>query len=648
MRWKSAVPLLVLLISFVHLPRAAAQDWLPVTDAEKNMKTNPLDPGSGAVVLFKHGEINVLERQSLNWLINIHTYVRIKILTDAGRESGNVTVEFHKFVRLGKIEGRTIKPSGEIIPLDTSQVFRGIEYSEGKQFAMLQERFAFPAIEPGAIIEYQTDENVDGIYPPTYYFDTSGLGTLQATLKVTVAPRLALAQFPMDTTTNKVTFTQAQKAVGIETDYTTQNLRAIRNEPFSVPFRDQAAGVMFTPVELAFSGQVFPQIKKWDDIADRISDDLMQMNKTSSQMSKKAKDLAGKLPDPKDRAQAIYSYIQKEITTPPVFGIDLGRPMDDIITSKHGDPDEVNAMYMSMLREVKVDANLVLIGAQNWQSQIVKSFPNLRQFSRVVTRINLKDGPIFVDPSDSAAPFGELPWFERGVTGVEIKGSKVQDTPIPAGSPDDNLSSTKTTFHVDKDWKTEGDVEFSLKGAEAIDFRSDFQEEAPEKVEQRLTDYFGYGIADSEVSNIVHPDFKDSSQPIVIKARLQEHLTQDSGPGELLLNPWIDDQYSTPLFKASERHSAVRFYNPERRVSTSVWQLDPAITVKQLPKDVNLTNDVADFSHTCKQDGATVTCTRTFVLKKTLLTNMGQYNVVRQFFDEIAKNDKEVMVLVGN
>jgi hypothetical protein len=648
MRGKTLLPLLILLVSLIHAPRATAQDWVPVTDAEKSMKTNPLDPGSGAVVLFKRGELNVLEKESSNWRTNVHTYTRIKILTEAGRESANVSIDFPKYMRLSKIEGHTIKPSGEIVPLDTSQVFRGTIFSEGKQFAMLQERFTFPAVEPGAIIEYQTDEYVDGVYPPTYYFDTYELGTLASTLKVTVGPRLALAQFPLETTTNKIAVAKAQRAVGFETDYTAQNLRPIRNEPLSVPFRDQAAAVMFTPVEVAFSGQVFPIIKKWDDIADRVSDYVSMMNKNSSQMDKQAKELAAKLPDPKDRAQAIYTYIQKEITSNPVYGIGLGRPMDDILTAKHGDPDEINAMYVSMLKEVKVDANLVLIGAQNWQGSIIKSFPNLGQFSRIVTRVNLKDGSIFVDPSEAAAPFGELPWFEKGVTGVLVKGSKVEDTPVPAGAPEDNLSSTKTTFQVTKDWTATGDVEFSLKGAEAIDFRADMQHEPPEKIEQRLSDYFGYGNGDSQVTNIAHPEFKDPAQPIALKAHLKEKLTEDIGPGDLLLNPWLDDQYSTPLFKASERHSVVRFQNPEKRVSTSVWTLDPAITVQQLPKDVSISNDVGEFSHSCKAEGPTITCTRTFVLKKTNLKNMSEYNDTRLFFDQIAKNDKEVMVLHGN
>ena len=45
--------------------------------------------------------------------------------------------------------------------------------------AILQERFTFPAIEPGAIIEYQTDEFVDWFYPPTWYFDTYVLARVE-------------------------------------------------------------------------------------------------------------------------------------------------------------------------------------------------------------------------------------------------------------------------------------------------------------------------------------------------------------------------------------------------------------------------------------------------------------------------------------
>ena len=200
-------------------------------------------------------------------------------------------------------------------------------------------------------------------------------------------------------------------------------------------------------------------------------------------------------------------------------------------------------------------------------------------------------------------------------------------------------------MHIAKDWTAEGDSEIDLKGAEAIEFRGDLMEEAPEKLEKRLTDFFAFGNSDAEVSQIAHPEFRDSSQAFVLKAHLRERQTSESGPGGLLLNPWVGDQYQRPRFTTNVRHSAVRFNNPEKRVSTSTWQLAPEIKVEQLPKEVKIENDLGGFSRSCAQADATVTCTRTFYLKKVLLTTNTEYLNAKKFFDEIAKDDQEVIVL---
>src|SRR5712672_3090776 len=115
------VLIIVFLMLSVDVPRAHAFDWAEVTDAEKSMKSNPLDPGAGAVVLFKRGNVEVLERSSLFWTTRMQTYVRIKVFNDAGRDMANVSAGHEKIFRLSKVEGRTILPSGEIIPLDSSK-----------------------------------------------------------------------------------------------------------------------------------------------------------------------------------------------------------------------------------------------------------------------------------------------------------------------------------------------------------------------------------------------------------------------------------------------------------------------------------------------------------------------------------------------
>jgi hypothetical protein len=642
---RKALPLLIVFAVFLFdVPRAAAFDWDPVTDAEKGMKTNPLDPGAGAVVLFKRGQIDVIEKSSLFWTTRIQTYVRIKIFTDAGRDAGNVSVEDAKFVRISRIEGRTILPSGEIIPLDTSKIFRGTAYTEGKNFAILSSSFTFPSVQPGAIIEYQVEENEDWFYPTPWIFDTRELGTLQSSLKVTIGPRLAMAQYPLETTNNKISASHSDSVQGAQSEFGVKNLRPIVSEPFSLPFRDQATMILFTPRQLAFNESVYPLIMKWDDVGKEVTEELANMEKSNKEMRNKAKELAEKLPDPRKKAEAIYKYIQQNITSSNLAGVYLGRPADEILSAKRGDPDEINALFYLMLKEVKVDSDLVLVATKNWGT-LVGAFPNRSQFSRIVTRLNFKDAAVFADPADSASPFGEMPWFDRDVHGLAVKGSKVQETVIPAGSFDDNVSTGKWTMHIARDWTVEGDSEFELKGAEAIEFRADLLEEAPQKLEQRLTDIFAYGNSDAEVTQVAHPEFRDSSQPFVLKAHLRERLTNESGPGGLLLNPWMGDQYQQPRFTTNVRHSAVRFNNPEKRISTSVWKLAPEIKVEQLPKEIKIENDIGGFARSCTQNDITVTCTRTFYLKKVLLTTNIEYLNAKKFFDEIAKDDQEVIVL---
>ncbi len=646
MRRKMCTPLIVFLALSFHAVKAAAYDWDPVTDAEKAMKVNPLDPGAGAVVLFKRGQIDVIEKSSLFWSTRKQIYVRIKIFNDAGRDAGTVSIESFKDVRVSKIEGRTILPSGEIIPLDSSKVFTGRAYQAGNKFAILQTSFTFPSVVPGAIIEYQVEENEDSFYPSPWIFDTEDLGTLDSSLQVTIGPRLGMNQFPLETNLNKISIQQSQTVKGTQFSFSVKNLRPILSEPYSLPFRDLATMILFTPTELGFSGEVYPLITKWDDVATEVTREFNEMQKVNKVTKEKAKDIAEKVPDARKKAEAIYQYVQQNIVSTDLAGVALGRPVDEIMTSKRANPDDENALFVAMLKEVKVDAELVLLATQNWQT-LTGNFPNFSQFSRVVTRVNFKDGSVFADPADAGAPFGELPWFDRGVLGLVVKGSKIQQAPIPAGSPDDNLSSTKVTVRVAKDWTAEGDAEVELKGAEAIELRDELIDDAPDKIEKFMTDFFAYGHSDAEVSQITHPDFHDSSQPLVLKAHLKEALTNDLGPGELLLNPWLDDQYDRPLFKAAVRHSAVKFTNPEKRVSTSTWQLAPEIKVEQLPKDVKVDNDLGGFSHSCVQNATTVTCTRTYYLKKMLLQTMAEYLSAKKFFDEIAKNDQEVIVLRG-
>jgi len=634
---------LLLLFFFFPIVRASAADWDPVTDADKTMTANSLDPGAGALVLFKRGRIDVTRVNTSLWLTRITTYTRIKILTDAGRDAANVSIEAPKYLRVTKIEGRTILPTGETIPLDTSKVFHGVAFKEGRDFAVLTTSFAFPSATPGAIIEYQSEQTEDWFFPPPWVFDTEGLATLSSTLTTVVTPTLGMAQLPMSTTANQIAIGQKQTSQGSQTDFTVQNLRPVRREPYSVPYLDRTVMVLFTPAEIVLSGQVIPIIKRWDDVAEEVNRMYTNAQKSDKQASTQARMLTEKLPDPRVRAEAIYKYLQQNITSTNVVGIGLGRSIDDVLSSKRADPDDVNALFLTMLKEAKIDSDFVLVATQNWQT-LTKEFPNFSQLSRLIVRINLKDGPVFADAASASAPFGDLPWFEKGITGLVVKGNKIQEAPIPLGSLDDNTSASKYTLQIDNDGKIEGDAEVNLKGVDAMELKNDLIGEQNSKVQEVLTRYLSEGRG-ATVSNLAVPELQDSSQPLVLKARLQEADTDPAGPGEILVNPWMSDPRRTPRFTSVQRRSFVLFHGPKKDVTTSTLALPLGIKVEKLPEAVSLQSDLADFSHSCTQNESTVTCTRTFILKKNTISDPNGYPAIKKFFDEVAQHDQDVILL---
>jgi hypothetical protein len=618
---------------------ARAFDWDPISQAEKSLSVNPIDPGAGAIVLFKRGDIRVETNTK------IVTYVRIKILTEAGREHANVSFAARKGLRLSKIEGRTILPSSGIVPLDSSQVHRGRIYESARGAAIIKTSFALPAVEPGAIIEYRMEQNQDGWYRfDPWVFDEPGLATLRSTLKVLVAPPLALAQFPVESTRTKINARESRTVQGDNLDYVVENLAPVRPEPYALPFRNQAAMVIFTPYQLGYGPGSTPLIKKWDDVAEGMNREYRDAISKSKEAKKKAREIAGNISDQRARAEALYRFVQRNVAPSGLLGVGLDRTVDEVLAAKQGDQSEINALYVTMVREVNVDADLVLIAARNWQT-LVGEFPNLSQFSHVITRLNLKEGISAVDAADPGAPFGELPWFETGILGIVVKGNKSQAIGIPVNALEENLTETKLSSELKPGWKVESELAIAMKGAAAMEMRRDMQEEAAETLGQRLTNFLGKGLPDALVADVAHPDFNDSSQPLSLKAHMQYQITEEGGSGRRLLNPWVADRYASPLFKATERYSAVAFEFPEKRTCTSTWRLPAGVTAEQLPTEVRLADELGDFSHSCAQQADVVTCTRNLSLKKLLLQGMDEYRAAKKFFEDIARYDQDVMVL---
>src|SRR4029077_17679030 len=126
-----------------------AQGFPPVSPEDLKMTSEPKAPGAPAIILYRE-----VDRDDNGRTSHEDNYVRIKILTEEGREQANVEIEFFKTDGdVVNIHARTIRPDGSSADFDGKVFEKVIEKTQGLKY--LAKTFTLPEVQVGSIIEYR-------------------------------------------------------------------------------------------------------------------------------------------------------------------------------------------------------------------------------------------------------------------------------------------------------------------------------------------------------------------------------------------------------------------------------------------------------------------------------------------------------------
>jgi hypothetical protein len=137
-------------LALLATPFTRAQ-WTVPTPEELSMTSQPEVPGAPAVYLFR-------EETTEDNLHMFSTYVRLKVLTERGKEYANVELAFEHgslgdSTMIDDIQGRTIHSDGTVIPFTGKPYEKLVEKTQGVRF--MAKVFTLPDVEVGSIIEYR-------------------------------------------------------------------------------------------------------------------------------------------------------------------------------------------------------------------------------------------------------------------------------------------------------------------------------------------------------------------------------------------------------------------------------------------------------------------------------------------------------------
>ena len=642
--------LLLAVLAFAAPPPARADQFPAVTAEEWALTSVPGEPGAGAVVLSKKGEIRLMDLGSQDVSSTMTVTVRLKILTEAGKEYAEVEVPHSSYFRLLGFSGRTLLPDGRIVPLPKDAKFRR-ELSENEKIYVTS--MAFPAVEVGAILDYRYEMRFDSplLLEPWYFSER-------------VPVRFAEVVYQVPGTLQARSWSRDPYQVGLKSESTTnrqgtrlrlwaENLPPVPDEPYAPPFGDLATQFRLVPTAYKDANELFRLMETWESTCKLFEDwYYAPARRRSGSAKKRAKELAAgaKADGQRAVAEALYRFVRDEIETEDLPGVELRKDMtpDSVLKAGSGDPADKALLLQTMLEAAGIDAKLVW-AADRHDGLVDLRLPNPAWFDRVLVAAELAGSQggerVYLDPSVPLLGFGRLLPGLEGTAALIVDPKKPEEVTLPGSPHDANGRRATLALELDESGAVSGRGEMILTGhhvwSETPDGAplSEIEEAWGERLESRFADF--------EIEELTAEGSPDAQE-----VRLEWSFRQNQ---EEVLGDESQIAPSLPLGPATQpfatgvelRRSPVFFSFGDADLLEMTLTWPEGWRLEALPQEVDAENRAGVFEASVETDaeGRTLRYRRRFDLAAARLNDQGLYEELRALFDAAQRHDAQALVL---
>ena len=481
---------------------AGGSDFAPITDAERALNAAPGDPEAPAVMLFEKGRMKLLEYPR-DFYSQLDVEVRLKVLNDRGKEMfGEVEIEHGRHLRLSGFKGRTVLPDGREVPVGEDAVFKDVASRARRVYVT---RVAFPAVEPGAILDYRYTLRWDTfLYLEPWYF-ANRVPTLHSEITYVVPPNMGARAWSRQAGRVELRSETEQRATGREIRIWADGVPAVAEEPFSFPFADLASRFLMLPLEVSTGGTQVALLKSWDSVCEIASYGYEEARNQKGDAKRKARELTAGIAGGRAKAEAIYRFVRDEIQHDGFIGVFAGSEarIDKVLADRRGSSAEQALVLEEMLDSAGLKPRLVW-AANRLDGRIDMETANPWWFDRVLVMIDLDGERVFLDPLDRDLGFGQLaPGFESMQALLHHK-TRPEVIELPAAPAAANARRAEVTLTVGEGGGVAGTGTLSLTGHHAwLDLSlRDGNADPAETWRKKLESSFdGYRVGEVEVAD---------------------------------------------------------------------------------------------------------------------------------------------------
>ena len=645
-RWILFAVCILLVASITAGPNALAggEEWRPVDPAELSLKSPVVEPNADAEAIF--WDIRIDDAGENDLVLN--HYVRIKIFTERGRdEHSKIDIPYLGGTKIKDVAARTIKPDGTIIELAKEDIIEKVVVKVSG-LKLRTKTFAFPGIEPGAIIEYKWKEVASNTSAHNMRLQFQRDIPVQSITYHIKPPREAFFDVRAF---NMEKFQFHKEKDGFQTTTVTK-MPAFHEEPLMPPEDSVRAWAM-----VRYSG-TFAMLSSYYFLANSIYIGFQPFMKVDDQIKKKAIEITVDAKTPEEKIQKIFEFCRASIkntndknsgfSDEQLEKLKENKKPSDTLKRGVGPGIDINLLFAALANAAGFETRVALLpdrGRRIFDRN--ELIPGALRPSNIAVKVG--EGWKFFDPGLPYIAQGMLRWQEEGVEAL-LADERPTWVTTPMTPADKSKEKHIADLRLDENGTLEGDITVEYSGHLAVERKIFNEDDSPEQREENLKESVKSRLSSAELSNIVIENATDASKPFVYKYHVRvPDYAQRTGK-RLFFQPAYFHKGIGALFSAGTRRYPIYFHFP--------WSEEDVITIA-LPKGYALDspdrpNPIAagaickhEVKMAITKDETKFIYNRSFFFggNDSVLFPVRTYEQMKRLFDEVHKADNHMITL---
>jgi hypothetical protein len=642
-------PAFLLFFLALCLTTSRAQQFQQPTPEELSMTTDAKAPGADAVYLYNE---EIVDNES-----SFHSYyVRIKVLTEKGKELATVKIPYlpGEF-KVQDIKGRTIHADGAIVALDTKPTDL-MAFKSGK--AQVNEMvFTLPAVEVGSILEYKlTVRYQDSLvieprwevqkryfvhkahysFKPSEGFIRNYRGERLTQLLYSITPGVGL---------------DLKRTMNSNFTLDVVDVPAIVDEDWAPPMENITWHVYFY-YTYASTGQGF-----WHNEGYHWQYWLVDFAKESGSIRAAVKEIVAPTDTDEQKARKLYDAMMKlENTDFARHRTEAERKaakekqinsVDEIWKQQRGNSNEIAVLYYTLLNAAGVKA---------WPMRVVDrsetifdpSYLSMSQLEDYIVIANINGKEVYLDPGSRYCSFGLLNWRHYASGGMRINadGKETSITGTPGNVYTSATEQRVADITLNEDGTIKGSAHYVLEGPQALHWRQLTLTNDTDEVKTKFNEELQSILPDG-----VHAEFdhflglEDYNSKLIAIINLSGTLATATSKRYFLPGQFFESHAKHP-FVSQEKRVAPIDYHYARMIQDEVtYNLPKGYSVESAPQsgDINWPQH-AILRIKSVVEGSDITIKRTFLNNYIYLANK-DYTDLHDYYLKVAASDQQQLVL---